>query len=64
MLRNSIDHPDFVQERIDAKTFPKKQEVLVMSYLRGIMMQIEEIGEDRIMPQLKEVRWSLGRLAF
>ena len=64
VLQNALDHPNFVQERIDAKTFSKKQEVLVMHYIRGLMRQTEEIGEDRIVPLLKERKMVTLMLSF
>ena len=64
VLQNCMDHPGFVQERIDLNVLNKKQEVLVMKYIRCIMKQIEEVGEDRIMPLMKERKIFTLILAF
>jgi len=54
--RFALDNPVFVQKRIDDKSLCQRQEVIVVSYVQGLMKRIDDVGEDRVMGYLKESR--------
>jgi len=42
----------------------ERQEVVVMFYVRGLMKRIDDVGEDRVMPLMKEHRLFSSMLEF
>lgn len=49
VLEFAIENPEF-QERYASTNMSTRQEVLVYSYMCGLFMNIDDIGEGRIMP--------------
>ncbi len=56
VLQFALDHPEQITLRVNDGTLGRRQEVIVMHYIQGLMKQVELIGEDRLMPIIKEGR--------
>ena len=54
VVKFGLENKDFVSTRVEDKSLCERQEVVVMHYIMDLMNQVDEIGEDRLMPLMKE----------
>mmetsp|Transcript_27220 Transcript_27220/g.40647 ORF Transcript_27220/g.40647 Transcript_27220/m.40647 type:complete len:304 (+) Transcript_27220:136-1047(+) len=54
VLQDAVAHPELLEAHAKAGDLHQRQEVIVLYYLAGLLAQIDELGEDRVMPLLKE----------
>jgi hypothetical protein len=64
VLTFANDNKEFVERRVVDKTLCDRQEVVCVSYVRGLLCRIDDVGEDRIMGYLKEKKLFSRILTF
>eukprot|EP00638_Chattonella_subsalsa_P001083 CAMPEP_0117753926 /NCGR_PEP_ID=MMETSP0947-20121206/12530_1 /TAXON_ID=44440 /ORGANISM="Chattonella subsalsa, Strain CCMP2191" /LENGTH=291 /DNA_ID=CAMNT_0005572929 /DNA_START=239 /DNA_END=1114 /DNA_ORIENTATION=- len=56
VFEDSIQYPEILERHAKTEDLFLRQEIIVIYYLNGLMSQIEEMSEDRVMPLIKERR--------
>jgi len=56
VFEDAICYPEILERRLKSGDLHLRQEIIVIYYLHGLMSQIEEMTEERVMPLLKERR--------
>ncbi|GMI00144.1 hypothetical protein TrST_g4289 [Triparma strigata] len=64
VLKFGLENKEFVQKRANDDTFGRRQEILTMHYIAGLIQQVDEVGEDRLMPLFKEKKLFSLMLTF
>ncbi|GMI47387.1 hypothetical protein TrCOL_g3648 [Triparma columacea] len=54
VVKFGVENKEFVSTKVEDNSLCERQEVVVMHYIMDLMNRVDDIGEDRLMPLMKE----------
>lgn len=61
VVKFGLENKEFVSIRVDDGTLCERQEIVSIHYIMDLMSQVESIGEDRLMPLMKEKKGAMSK---